>query len=151
MGVSEAGVSALVEHEGYVSHVYLDTNGNPTIGYGHLVQPGEDFSNGVTKEQAQQLFQQDLDNAANAVRRMVTVDLSQPQFDALSSLVYNIGAGNFARSTVLSLVNEGDFGAAADAFLDWSYVHQNNVPVLDQGLLNRHKREAELFRSGIQK
>ena len=151
MSVSKAGVQALVQHENFSPQVYPDTAGNPTIGYGHKLLPGESFPNGITEAQGQALFQQDLNIAANAVRNNVTSDLTQPQFDALASFVFNIGGANFSKSEVLQDVNAGNFDGAANAFVNWSYIHVNGVPILSQGLINRHNAESVLFLSGIPK
>lgn len=64
--------------------------GNPTIGYGHLIKEGEDFSKGITKEKAGDLLSQDTATAVDAVNDKVTAKISQTKFDALVDFTYNL-------------------------------------------------------------
>jgi len=137
--LSAYGLSILKEHEGFRSHVYLDSAGYPTIGFGHKLLPGEAFPNGVTVAQAEQLLFQDTMKAQTAVRDNVTVALTQPQFDALTSLVYNIGVNAFKNSTLLRLLNQGYYAAAAEQFLVWKFA--GGQPIL----LGRRQKEKALF------
>jgi len=82
-----------------------------TIGYGHLIKPGEDFGAGIDEERAIELLKGDLSAAENAVSRLVPCALPQNQFDALVSLVFNIGAGAFAKSTIRKYLNDTAFGS----------------------------------------
>jgi len=63
MTLSANGLKFIEQHEGYSSTVYKDSAGNPTIGYGHLIKDGEDFSKGITKEKAGELLSQDTKTA----------------------------------------------------------------------------------------
>ena len=80
-----------------------------TIGYGHLIKPNEDFRNGISESKATELLRADIATAERAVRDKITVPLSQNQFDALTSLAYNIGSKNFANSTVVNYINNPNF------------------------------------------
>ncbi len=138
---SPKGVAYIAEKEEFRSQVYSvrkhdGSPGKPTIGYGHELLDGESFPNGVSHEEAQKLLNKDVAIAEAAVHRNVKVPLTQPQFDALTSLTFNIGSGNFADSTVLKELNNGNQQAAADAFTLWP----NKT---------RRKEEAEEFRRGI--
>lgn len=140
MKTSAAGVAFIAEWEGFVDHVYLDAGGLATVGYGHLVRTGEDFSGGVTKEQALALLAADVATAEDCVDGH-TEGLSQNAFDACTSLTYNIGTGAFLASTVLHEIRAGNMEAAADAFLLWRKVNgQDNA-----GLLARREAERTLF------
>lgn len=137
--LSAYGLSILKEHEGFRAHVYLDSAGYPTIGFGHKLLPGEAFPNGVTPAQAEQLLFQDTEKAQRAVRDNVKVPLTQNQFDALVSLVYNIGVNAFKNSTLLRLLNQGFYAAAAEQFLVWKFA--GGQPIL----LGRRQKEKALF------
>jgi RHS repeat-associated protein len=78
--ISQKGVEFIADYEQLKTEVYDDACGNPTIGYGHLIKPDENFDNGITKEEALQLLKQDLQIAVKAVRDNITVPLTQQQF-----------------------------------------------------------------------
>jgi len=71
----------------------------------------------------------------------VTVEMTQNQFDALCSFVYNCGAGNFRASTLLKLLNQGAYKAAAQQFLRWDKANGKVLP----GLTKRRAAEKALF------
>lgn len=90
-----------------------------TIAYGHTknVKQGDTCS----LEQGDDYLTADVEWALQAVNRAVTVPLTQPQFDALVSLVYNIGAPNFLTSTLLKRLDAKDYAGAAAEFLEWDH------------------------------
>lgn len=128
--------------EGLRLEAYLDTGGVWTIGYGHT---GPEVVKGlkITLEQAEALLSKDLGTAERVVNKLVSVPLSQSQFDALVSFVYNIGEGQFKSSTMLKLLNLQDYQGAADQFPRWN---KDNGKVV-QGLINRRQKERALFLS----
>lgn len=144
--LSLSGVRFIAKWEGFLPDAYLDTIASPpiyTIGYGHTgdVQAGDH----VTKLQALNLLRKDARFAADAVRANVDVQVTQHQFDALVSLVFNVGPGevmNEPTSTLLRLLNIREYRAAADQFKRWSKAGGVTV----QGLLNRRLEEAAIFR-----
>jgi RHS repeat-associated protein len=145
--VSQAGLEFIARpgHEGFSPTVYkVGGKGNPTIGFGHEVQPGEDFSGGITREQAYQLLRQDAQIAVNVINRLVTVSLNQNQFDALTSYVFN--TGSLYGTNLLSNLNAGNFQGAA---LQMDIVTQ--LGVVQPGLVNRRQAEQNLFLYGIYK
>src|SRR4051812_37911101 len=102
-----------MEHEGCKLTAYPDpaTGGEPyTIGVGHTggVRAGDT----CTEEQAREWLRRDAQTAVRCVNASVKGNLTQNQFDALCSLVFNIGCGNFGKSTLLRRLNEGDDAAA---------------------------------------
>jgi lysozyme len=112
-----------------------------TIGWGHT---GTDIVEGLTctTEEADFWFFGDITWARVAVFATVTVDLTPNQFDALVSLIFNIGAVNWKLSTLLKVLNKGDLhGSVALEWMRWN--HQDGK-VLD-GLTNRRKAEMALF------
>jgi lysozyme len=147
MKTSAAGVAFICSHEGFVDHVYRDAAGIPTIGYGHVLRPGDPVT--VTQDQARELMARDLAGFEAAVNADVKVPLAQPQFDALVSFAYNVGAGALAHSGVLSALNAGNYAGAADAMLQWCKRKNpaTGALVTDAGLLSRRKDERALFLS----
>lgn len=146
--LSDAGRAAIARHEGLRLDPYLDEAGHWTVGYGHKLGPLES-RDPITHARALELLQEDTESAVNAVNSLVNVPLSQQQFDALVSLAFNIGNGAFRESTLLRLLNDGDYGGAAAQFAVWNKVTRNGVKVVSPILVTRRAREAELFASGI--
>jgi lysozyme len=94
----------------------------------------------LTQDGVDKLLESDLRWCDEAVANSVRVPLTQPQYDALYSLCFNIGETQFKKSTVVKRLNTGDYKGAADAILMW-----NKPAVLE----NRRKRERDLFLSTI--
>jgi lysozyme len=130
------------QFEGLRLTAYQDSVGVWTIGYGHT---GSDVRPGltITQEQAGALLQQDVAGAVAAVNRLVTVTLTQNQFDALVDFTFNEGQGNLASSTLLRELNAGNTAGAAAQFLVWVYAGGVQLP----GLVKRRQAEAALFQS----
>lgn len=143
--VSNNGIKLVTRHEGLKLIKYKDPIGIWTIGYGHKLLPGETYD-AITLEKAEQLLEQDLNIAADAVRRMVKVPLNQNQFDALASFVFNVGSGNFQGSTLLRKLNKGDYEGAAQEFKRWVYGTEKDKSVKLPGLIRRRADEEKLFR-----
>lgn len=143
LSLSPKGLVFIERHEGFMATVYNDAAGNATIGYGHLIKPGEDFSNGITPEQASQLLSQDSHFAADAVNRQVRVSLTQTQFDALVDFTFNLGSGNLAKSTLLRNINSGK-PVDIRNFTDWHLAGGKVIP----GLVKRRTDEFNLFSKG---
>ncbi len=95
----------------------------------------------VTQAQALALVERDLTSALDQVNAVVVVPLGVNQQAALIDFVYNVGAGNFERSTLLALLNQGDYAGAAAQFARWDYADGIVLP----GLLRRREAEATLF------
>nr|WP_232370376.1 lysozyme [Xenorhabdus lircayensis] len=112
-----------------------------TIGYGHTkgVKPGQV----ITAQQAEVFLHQDLIPIYGAIQRLVKVSLTQGQFDALCSFIFNLGIGNFAHSTLLKKLNAGDYQGAAGEFLKWD---RADGRVLSD-LFIRRKSEQQMFLS----
>jgi lysozyme len=130
---------------------YTDAAGVPTIGWGHIKGVTKaDVRNRltITEARAQAYFEADLDEAERAVRRLVKVRLNQNQFDALVDFVFNLGAGAFAKSTLLKLLNKGDYDGAAGQFIRWNKAKDPKTGKLRElrGLTIRRAYEANLFR-----
>jgi GH24 family phage-related lysozyme (muramidase) len=141
LSASQNLIDMLKEFEGFRSYPYTCPGGSLTIGYGNSIKPGEYTS--ITKEQAEVLLRKTVSSFESAVKKMVTVPLSQNQYDALVSLAYNIGAGALRKSTLIKKLNTGDYKGAADEFL--RFVKANGKTL--EGLVKRRERERNLFLS----
>lgn len=137
------------ELEGWSETVYKDSAGIPTIGWGHKILPGEDFTYGITKAEGEILLSKDIQFAENAVNYYVVVPLKQSMYDALVSFVFNVGAQAFINSTLLKKLNVGDYEGAAAEFARWKYVTINGEKVVSSGLVNRRAKESALFSQGL--
>lgn len=134
-------INLIMNHEGFRSHIYKDAVGKDTIGYGHLIKPGENFDKALTKEEAISLLGEDLADAENAVEKYVTVPLTDKQFGALVSFVFNVGPVAFRESTLLKLLNQGDYDGAANQFIRWDKGGGKTLA----GLTKRRKDERSFF------
>lgn len=133
---SAKGLDYIRQFEKFEPVPYPDVAGKMTIGYGHLILPGEHFTS-ITKAEAESLFKKDVGIAERAINRLVKVPLSQNQYDALTSLVFNIGIGAFESSTILRKINVKDYAGASAEFPRWKYAGGTEV----RGLLNRRLAE----------
>jgi lysozyme len=141
--LSSNGLGFIERHEGFSAKVYKDSAGNSTIGYGHLIKKGEDFSKGITKEKAGELLAQDAKTAVDAVNANVTTTLSQSKFDAVVDFTYNVGGGNFGKSTLLKNINAGN-DVTKENFTDWNRAGGKVV----EGLTTRRTDEFNLYSKG---
>ena len=158
MQMSEKGKELLAQWEGTILHVYNDAVGLPTIGVGHLLTRDEltsgkiyiqgqlvRYANGLTQQQALDLLGQDLDKFEKVVDESVTVDLKQNQFDALVSFAFNVGAGAFKDSSLLKVLNKGQYDAVPDQLRRWAHAGGRRV----EGLANRRENEIKLWNGRI--
>lgn len=146
MKISKKGLELIAEFEGFSPTIYEDIAGYPTIGFGHLIKSENEmrkYSKGITKEEALEILRKDVEIAETAVNTYVKVPLTQNQFDALVSFVYNVGSGNFFRSTILKELNRKNYKKAADELLRWNKAGGK----VSKGLSNRREKERKLFLS----
>lgn len=138
------GIAIIKAFEQCELEAYLDQGGIPTIGWGHT---GPEVHLGLTwtQEHADAVLVQDVAMARYAVRNplnpKVFHDLTDNQREALTSFVFNIGAGKFASSTLVKLANQGNIAAIPGQMLRWTHVNG----VVSAGLERRRKAEVELF------
>lgn len=123
---------------------YQDQGGIWTIGWGHT---GPDVVAGktITQEQADALFLTDVGVFEDVVSGAVTVPLCDNQFGALVSFAYNVGGEHFRSSTLLRLLNAGDYNSVPSQLARWNKVFVNGVPVVSPGLAKRRSAEAQLW------
>ena len=158
MQVGRAGKLLFQAWEGLELNEYIDSGGAPTIGVGHLMTRSERMSgkiiikgkavvyrNGLTTDQCWDLLDQDLDSAENTVNNAVKIGLNQNQFDALVSFVFNIGETAFRTSTLLKVLNAGNFDQIPTQLRRW--IRDNGKVV--KGLINRREKEITLWNNPI--
>ena len=144
MKISDAGIRAIQDFEGFSRDRYADSAGLATIGYGHLIRPHEQIPERISQAYATGLLRQDLNVAEACVNRLVQVDLTQAQYDALVSFTFNLGCGALSKSTLLKRLNAGDYHGAAREFLKWVYAGGRKI----EGLMNRRVAERAMFTGG---
>jgi len=147
-GIYDKGLQLTKESEGFRSHLYNDAARYCTIAYGHLVNLApcdgsepEHFLDGVTEPEGADLLRDDMEIAERVVLTAVDVELSDGQYAALCDFVYNVGGGNFRRSTLLKVVNRNDFDEVPFQLRRWVKAGGRELA----GLKKRREREIELF------
>ncbi len=143
MQISHNGIQFLKQWEGFEANAYKDTGGVWTIGYGTIKWKGQPVAQGmaITEKEAELALQEDLAWAQTAVNQLVRVSLTQNMFDALVSFVYNVGETAFQKSTLLRLLNQGNYTEVSKQFERWRFDNGKEV----KGLLNRREAERALF------
>jgi lysozyme len=137
--VNQAGIDLVEAHEGLRLTAYKCPAGIWTIGYGHT--NGVKENDTCTPEQAVVWLENDLIDAEKAVEHLVTVPLTDNQFAALVSFVFNIGAGKFAGTTLLRKLNERGYAIVPAYLKAWIFGGGKQLP----GLVARRAAEAELW------
>lgn len=132
-------------NEGFRSTPYNDGGGVMTIGYGHVIKRHEKFPKPVSREQGDLLMRNDLapvEIYLSAIDANLPAPLTQNQFDALCSLVFNIGIGAFEKSTLLKKLRLGDMAGAARQFGRWVFDNGKKL----NGLVTRRAAERAIFK-----
>lgn len=138
--ISSVGSTKLIrEFEGLELTAYTDIVGVWTIGYGHTKTAERGMV--ITQKGAEALLRHDLDWVEKAINKGVKTPLTQNQYDALASLIYNVGATAFSKSTILRRLNAEDYVGASSEFKRWNKAGGRVV----NGLTRRRKAEQELF------
>ncbi|HEY9155591.1 MAG TPA: lysozyme [Opitutaceae bacterium] len=155
MKTSDNGLNKIKRWEAFIPYAYDDfdpparrrkiklgdaVRGTLTIGYGHTgadVRPGMT----ITEAQAEEFLRGDVGEAERAIARHVKVTLTQNQYDALVSFVYNVGEGNFKGSTLLKKLNAGKYDDVPGEMMKWV----NSKGKKLSGLVNRRSAEAGLW------
>jgi lysozyme len=147
---SKAGGAFIAAFEGVELKAYPDpgTGGDPwTIGVGHTAAAGPPAVHKgmtITRDEALSILAQDLGKVERTVSKQVPGALAQSEFDALVSLCFNIGDGNFGKSSVVRHLNAGERAQAGDAFLMWNKAAGKVM----KGLTRRREAERHLFLTG---
>ena len=139
LNIGQRGIEIIKHFEGCELEAYKCPAGVWTIGYGHIKGVSEGMS--ITQEQAEQMLLDELKEYENYINELVVVDLSQNQFDALVSWVYNLGPANLKSSTLLKVLNSGDYAGVPEQIERWN---KAGGKVLE-GLIRRRLAESSLF------
>lgn len=139
MNTSQNGIDLIKHFEGCELQAYKCPAGVWTIGYGHIkgVQEGDV----ITEQQANEMLVEELQEYENYINTLVNVPLNQNQYDALVSWVYNLGSSNLQASTLLKVLNAGDYAGVPEQIMRWN---KAGGKVLE-GLTRRRQAEADLF------
>jgi lysozyme len=142
--VGIAGLALIMTSEGEVRKTYIDPAGIPTACYGHTgpeIKLGQYYS----KQQCIDLLKSDADKHARGVLKCTRVPLNQNQFDALTSFTFNVGVGNYCKSTLARKLNRGDYRGAAMEFPRWNKATVRGKLTVLRGLTTRRAAEQALF------
>jgi lysozyme len=142
MKISDRGIAFIREAEGCRLSAYLDGGGVATIGVGHT--KGVKMGQTITQFEADELLRMDLQDH-DISPLLGDAKTTQSQYDAMTSLAFNIGLNSFRNSTVLKRHKLGNAVGAANAFLLWRF--DNGKPVA--GLMRRREAERHLYLEGI--
>ena len=138
IAISAACLVGIATHEGYRSEAYKDTVGIPTVGFGETA--GVKMGDKTTPERALVQLLESTEKHADAIRQCIKVPLYQHEFDAYVSLAYNIGAGNFCRSTLVKKLNAKDYAGACEEIKRFNRAGGKVLP----GLTRRRQKEYRL-------
>lgn len=151
MNVDQAGIDFIKSVEGFRGLPYQDRSGTWTIGYGHteFVTPTT-FE--ITQAEAEEVLTKDLGLVEKTIRDHLKIELAQCEHNAVASFVFNVGALEFAQSTLLKKLNNGDKIGASKEFTRWDFCTDltTKKKVQDKGLLSRRMKERELFLGDIE-
>lgn len=137
--LDQAGIQFIKDREGLRLKAYDDGGGVFTIGWGHTkgVKKGQIINTAT----AERFLKDDLVEFEGAVDALVKVELTQSQFNALVSFAFNVGVAAFRKSTLLKVLNQGNYGKVPNELSKW--VKDNGKTV--QGLVKRRALEAAMF------
>lgn len=147
--LSTNGLEMVMDFEKFRSKAYRCPGGHLTIGYGNTyihgrkVQPTDVIDQKSARIELVNRLQRD----CSIINREVKTSITQNQYDALCSFIYNVGPTNFRRSTLLKKINEKDIAGAASEFIKWSNIKKQGYLITLPGLKKRRQIEKELFLS----
>ncbi len=141
--VTSEGIALIKKFEQLRLSPYFDTGGIKTIGYGHVIVPGERFTT-LTIPEAEEILAKDIALKSTWVEHYVKVALNDNQFSALVSLVFNVGVAPLC-DTLGKLLDESDYQGAADQFGRWIYGKVKGVETVLTDLVERRQAERDLF------
>ncbi len=137
MTIDQAGLDFIKSFEGFSPVVYKDAVGKPTIGYGHLIKPNEDFPTTISLLQGETLLYDDLEGVEARILSLAPGSITQNQFNALCSFGFNLGVG------ALQQMLAHGWDQVPAQILRWD--HANGVILA--GLARRRQAESKLFTS----
>lgn len=142
LALSASGFVGILGYEGFTSEAVIPVPGDiPTYGWG--TTEGVKIGDTITPDEAIERAYRDIAKTESAIHKCVHVPLSQGEYDAFTSLAYNIGTNAFCRSTLVKKLNRRDYAGACQEIRRWIYVKGRKV----QGLINRREKEFQLCMS----
>ena len=145
MRMSAAGLATVKEFEGLRLKAYKCPAAVWTIGYGHTSAAGNPIVTPefvITKDEAEEILERDMVQYEDGVKKLVKVEITQGQFDALVDFAYNAGVGALQKSTLLKKVNAEKFDEVPAEFMKWTKGGGKELP----GLVRRRRAEVKLWR-----
>jgi lysozyme len=149
MKTSSAGIDFIIAHEGERLEIYQDSAGYDTIGVGHLIQQYEDYSGGISPAQSRELLQKDLERTEFLINNKITASLTQSQFDALVSLVFNIPSSISTGSIDDRINNREPLENIGAVWLSYNKARVNGVLTVLPGLDTRRKDEWAMYSDNL--
>lgn len=140
---SEIAINLIKKWEKFRDKTYLCSSGKKTIGYGTRIEYHPELRNTcITEKKAIEILKDDLNkNIVTAINKFVKIPLKQNEFDALVSLIYNIGRGRFVNSKLLDDINSGDLKSLKKNWVEF----RKDGGGVSNGLINRRAEEINLF------
>lgn len=136
LALSATGLVGIILHEGYSDKAIIPIPGDvPTIGFG--TTDGVRIGDSITPPRAVARALNDVQKFEGAIKRCVKVELHQYEYDAYTSLAYNIGPDAFCKSTLVRKLNARDYSGACSEIMRWNKAGGRVV----QGLVNRRAQE----------
>lgn len=146
------GIQLVKEFEGYRSRLYNDAVGYCTIGYGHLIKKSRcngteprEFRPSITEQKGEELLLIDMRWAKYSVQKSIRASLTDGQYAALVDFVFNVGSGNFQKSSIVRYVNANQHHKVPNQLKRWVKARKRILP----GLVRRRGREIALYLEGI--
>ena len=146
--VYDKGVELTKESEGFRGRLYNDAANYCTIGYGHLIKlaacdgnESSEFRAGISVPRGTEILREDMEKAEVGIMTLIDAQLTDGQYAALCDFVFNVGVGNFRKSTLRRRVNASDFDRVPFEFRRWVYAGGRKL----SGLAKRREAEIKLF------
>lgn len=146
--MGEQGYSLIRTSEGYMPFPYIALEGNQTVAYGYVIQPGDKFTYPILPDQADQLLKKTVHKIEPTMNRLIGVPLRHNQFDALGCWTYNLGTGALKSSTMLKRVNAKRHKDVPPEMRKWNQARVKGVMKPVDGLTTRRNHEADLYAIG---
>ena len=124
LSLSASALVGIAQLEGYTDRAVIPVPGDvPTMGFGttrHADGTQVSLSDRTTPQRALADLLRDANTHSNGIKKCITAPLHQHEFDAYSSLAYNIGVGAFCASSIPKKLAEGRYGEACATILDFN-------------------------------
>lgn len=138
--IDAAGLEFIKSFEGFRAEEYICPGGYSTIGYGHLIRSGA-YPNGISESEAEDLLLADTMRAESAIAKLIYVPLTLSQHTALTSFVFNLGAGALQRSTLRRVINRSEHDDVPHELMRWIWAGGRKLP----GLIRRRAAEGMMW------